>query len=130
VLVTIGAAGALVARQTGEIAQELNRPRQNVVEMHETFANITTVIFGLLAINYALLLIDEFFGVAMRMRYPNGWQKVMDIRSKIFSSPLVVLSALVGLVALTITGGLGGMLVYGAQADPFTAFINKLFFQI
>ena len=40
----------------------------------------------------------------------------------------VILLALVGLVCITITGGLGGTMVYGPNADPFFGVIYKLMF--
>jgi len=39
-----------------------------------------------------------------------------------------MLHALIGAVCLTITGALGGAMVYGPTSDPFVSFIYTLFF--
>ena len=51
--------------------------------------------------------------------------KVQKIAETLYKN-FVPLLALLGLIAITITGGLGGAIVYGKDVDPIVSFIYKL----
>lgn len=82
-----------------------------IVEIHQVFAGTTVLVFGLVALSYLIrwLKMEGKFNRAPTL--PN--------RS------LIVL-AVIGLVCITITGGLGGAIVYGTEFDPLMAPIFKL----
>jgi len=43
----------------------------------------------------------------------------LKLKYFILFPPVAIVLALAGLVAITVTGGLGGAIVYGPDADPF-----------
>jgi hypothetical protein len=44
---------------------------------------------------------------------------LINLANKLLEFKIIILLALLGLVLITITGGLGGAMVYGPNADPF-----------
>jgi hypothetical protein len=56
------------------------------------------------------------------------WMMKIRVAHFIVETPFVILMAVLGLICITITGGLGGTMVYGTQADPFFGIIYKLMF--
>lgn len=106
VLAILGELGALAAYATGHGVRG-----SALVQMHSTFATITVWIFATLAISY----IKE-------------WLKREGMWLTKFSAPgyVIVILAIAGLVSVTITGGLGGAIIYGTHFDPFMTPIFKL----
>ncbi len=123
-LLIAGVIGAFVALQTGEIAEQLTQPNHDLVEMHSTFATIATF-------SYSLILAGEILG------WIQGWafrqmpsQRFQAVYIKVRSFPthkfFVITLSLVGLVAIVVTGLLGGVLVYGLSADPVAPFVLRI----
>ena len=129
-LLFFGVVFAKIALLTGETLE--HAVRQNVpqilylVERHSFFANITITIFGLLALAY---LFELSFVKRLRIKFPKWIEYIISVYLKIFCRPVRVLLALGGLIAVSITGALGGSLAYGFSNDPFTAFVYHLFFK-
>ena len=96
VLVILGTLGAYVAALTGPGGEGVR-----ILDMHELFAKLTIIIYSLIAISY----IDREF---------------------IKKTSILIILALLGLASITITGGLGGAMVYGTSFDPFMAPVFKL----
>jgi len=121
ILVILGTIGALVARQTGEELVEAWRASgassSIVVNVHNNWSLIATWIFGVLAVAYlGAWLYRE--GV---LKNPVGqWCE------RLIRSWLIPIIALIGLAAITITGALGGAIVYGSDVDPTVKFIYLL----
>lgn len=143
VVICIGGLGALAALSTGDTAVEglrqgLFTPAVTdympVVHLHETFADISIAIFGLLAASYLITWINQsnFAGwlstnnLTKTLRLPILWRVLGKIAAIIQKPALLILLAIVGLIAITITGGLGGVLVFGPDADPFFKVIYQL----
>lgn len=109
ILAVFGFLSALAAYTTGPEVEGGDAPR--ILVMHETFASATVIIFGIIALHY-LLRFARHEGIHHRIpTLPNV---------------VIILLAILGLVAITITGGLGGAMVYGTNFDPFMAPIFKL----
>ncbi len=131
----IGGLGALAARQTGEWAAEgvdRSSDTAGILNMHENFANATTLIFGTLAVGYLIIWLNrenifKFFNNNQTLI--KIWNFILPIAKVLIETKLVILLAFAGLACVTITGGLGGIMVYGPDADPFFGFIYKLIFQ-
>ncbi len=130
VFIILGILSALPTLITGGIASHLV-DKGDIVEVHETFAQLTVAVFGLLAGGYTLRVLDAL-----------GWSKrLIKVHSSIDSlfkygrklADFVMLSnvrlflAVVGLVLVTITGALGASIVYGPNIDPTVHFIYSLF---
>jgi uncharacterized membrane protein len=130
-LVVVGFLGALASLSTGEIAEEAYTESQ-LIEVHSNFAVATTWVFGIIALVYFLLFIYKHFGekinAKLGVNLAGRFEKVMLVTTKAQQSLLMPILALVGLITLTITGGLGGAIVYGQNADPIVSFIYSLFF--
>ncbi len=116
-LLVVGLAGASVALYTGEIAESLVQPNHQLVEMHSTFADISVAL-------YCILLAGELLAFIIS-KYPSiqsatALSKLSNLlNNKIFGAII----ALLALGAITVTGILGGVMVYGTSADPFAATI-------
>ena len=126
VLVVAGSLGSVVALVTGNLAAEKFRgsARLPLLETHETFAVATAVIFGFLAVCYLLVWIKKEKEFVIPWL---GSNVVFKTVVWIVGSPVSWILALVGLICVTITGGLGGMLVYGPSADPAFAWFYNTF---
>ncbi|MBI5913541.1 hypothetical protein HY839_03850 [Candidatus Azambacteria bacterium] len=128
VLLIFGAAGAVAASGTGEIAEKLlaNEGAEELIEVHKKFATMATLIFGALAYAYFVRWISEHHRIFEgRLRPLSFLRTIADI---IMMRWAAVILALIGLMAITITGGLGAAIVYGPDADPLVTIIYSLFF--
>lgn len=137
-LLFVGTFGALVALYTGDTARELGRAviNRKIVSVHELFADITTYVFVVLVVIYLLVTVNLFDDVqgyfkSKIIQYPK-LQKIFNIKIKIgqfFTKYyfITILLAVAGLVAVSITGALGGALVFGTQTkDPFINVVVKM----
>jgi len=124
VLLVFGFAGAFVALQTGELSAELTRPNRDLLESHELFANMTSWMYGLIIVGKVLSFFETH---SLFAKVPPPFQKLISFISKILTHRIVViLLALLGILALSLTGLLGGAMVYGTTADPLAPFVLKM----
>ncbi len=80
-------------------------------------------LYGILAFGYILKFVEPYL---TSKNFKFNWF-LTDLRI-IILSPIVSISlSILGLIMLTITGGLGGILVYGPNADFVTSFLYTLF---
>jgi hypothetical protein len=88
--------------------------------MHSLFAGISTWIFVLLLIGEILVFaLPKISSIQIPKCIFVLLEKIKNILTqKYFSKTL----ALIGVIAITITGVLGGVLVYGTTADPIAPF--------
>ena len=129
----VGGLGSLAALQTGEWAADAlggAARMSEVLQRHEFFAKSSIIIFGILAACYLVLWVERerwtpWTKIELLRRI---WLIKVSLAKFVVETKLVILLALAGLVCITITGGLGGIMVYGTQADPFFGFIYKLMF--
>ncbi len=128
-LLLTGTVGAFFALGTGSVASKLFARGDALIKMHSTYATITTIIFGVLLAVYVFdwvyLVYDEKLSAS---RLSKIWKFKKMIIHNIFTGPVIIILAILGLITLLITGALGGAIVYGISGDPFTAFIYKIFF--
>lgn len=119
-LVIAGTLAAFVALLTGNIAGENfeDGVNESVMGMHSFFAYTVSLVFAVIAIVY-------FF--AWLERGVKGNVALKRIRSFV-ESPVMVIPAVLGLIAMVITGALGAVLVYGPDIDPLVNWIYGLFF--
>jgi len=125
VLLVVGVLGAFAALATGETAERLIHPNRQLVETHSTFADITTFIYGALLVGEIAAVIN-----AKNFIYQKSWQWVSTILhflENVFCDPFFsAVLALIGFIAISITGMLGGVLAYGLSADPIAPIVLKV----
>lgn len=128
-LVVLGVITAVITSQTGELAASIVNVPRNVLRVHDQWANLTTVIFGVIAFLYIAVIADttivrtwiEKFKLIMI------WDKAVWLSHELLKMRVVMtVLALSGVVAITVTGGLGGAMVYGPDVDPIVRLIYNL----
>ncbi len=90
-----------------------------LIDMHSTFAAITVFIFAVLAVLYIISLLAKTYSIPA---------PILKIASYGIKPYITLPLAIIGLVAVLVTGGLGGAIVYGPNVDPFVSAIYHLFF--
>ena len=124
ILLTIGILGAFAALSTGETAEHIFQPDHALVEAHATFANIATWIYAalLVGILIGMTRLHTFFA-----KLPKGVQSLLiTIESILTNKTFSAILALLGLIAIALTGLLGGVMVYGRDADPAARVVLKI----
>lgn len=119
-----GVIGAFLGLATGESAEHLMRPNHQLVEMHSTFATLSTWIYGLLLAGEILAIGIPW--ISKNVQFPKLFGFIARIKD-ILMNPFVSMAlAIVGLIAISITGMLGGIITYGVTADPIAPLLLKV----
>lgn len=130
---TVLAIPALISGKVIEETLEKSGLRESdLMEMHEKFAFITTLIFLILSASY-LIRIFKLKGIMENTINSNKTlKKIFVIKYKIsnfiLDSSLSWIIAIVGFICISITGALGAAMVYGTSSDPIVSLIYKIFF--
>jgi uncharacterized membrane protein len=136
-LLIVGTGSSFFARQTGEMIEHQFKggPQTKLLEMHELWANLTIAFFCFLSLLYLAAWVRRDLReapVVGRIIALPVISQVLAIAARIYdvfaSSALMMIAALIGLVLITIVGGLGGALAYGPNVDPVVRFVYDLFF--
>jgi len=135
-LLFVGVLSAFAALLTGGIAEEIievaGDPNLSIVEMHSSFAAATTLLYLVLAAAYLNRVFDRegWFNSIVRGSgfLAWGWNVKKYLAHLILDTWFLPALALLALISMTITGGLGAAIVYGPSIDPFVSFIYHLFF--
>lgn len=120
----VGMLGLFASLVTGEVAESLTRPPRSLVNAHSDFATFTVII-------YSVLLAGEILNW-LNTRYSSNQSikpffKQLFSLGKILSGNVVGITlAILGLIAITVTGLLGGVMVYGTTADPLAPIVLSL----
>ena len=130
ILLFVGFLGAEVALGTGENAEHLlNNPSlRTLINTHSNYAGIATFIFGVLSVIYIVLWISKtslWTKLTLNESTKTISAKILSL-AELFYKNIVPLLAILGLIAITITGGLGGAIVYGKDIDPIVNFIYRI----
>lgn len=120
-LVTIGVFFALfLTIPTGKIAAGIvtNGNPDKLINTHALFAITTTIIFTIAAFGYGL----EW------LKRTNKTLPAFLLKLQVFitETPAIIVIAFVGLICVSITGALGGSIVYGPESEPFSSFVYHL----
>lgn len=127
VILGIGFIGALLSLATGETAEHLLRPNRQLVEAHSTFASLATFLYGAILAGECASLLNQTERIRIFIDKMPVIPSLLSWIERIFTHKLLSgCLALCALLALTITGLLGGVLVYGTTADPFAQSILNL----
>lgn len=115
ILVIIGSAASVVTFFSGWLlkqAAEQHGTVSNVLIQHDHFALYTVIVFGILAVAHVMVLLRQYFNA-----------QIMRLAESILQPWVVIPLAILGLILITITGSLGGAMVYGPDVDPIVKFI-------
>jgi uncharacterized membrane protein len=123
ILLVCGVAGAFVALATGELAEHLAHPNRQIVEYHSLFADITTWLYGSLLLGEIAAFVHEKITF---VKFPFLLSVLIFIKDIFTNKILSILLALLGIISLTVTGLLGGIMVYGTSADPLATLILRI----
>lgn len=132
--VIIGVLSTFPALATGEFVGENleHTSKGTLIELHSAFASFATAVFMGLAVIYLILLIDNNSWVINKLKkisiLNNFYEILLKVSRKLFIRPILSGVALLGLIFIILTGGLGGAIVYGPDVDPIVKFIYNLFF--
>lgn len=129
ILLILGTMGILVALESGEARGGEVFDVGTALAYHARLADITRIIFVLMAGSHVVNMIGAW--VTQRVRKYEwahvSWKVVERIAFFFLLRPVTILLASIGLVVLTITGALGGGMVYGPDADPVVRVVYSLF---
>ncbi len=120
-----GLLGAFLALYTGETAEYLFKSDRQLVDMHSTFATVSTWIYGLLLLGEIMAVFNA--SVLVQGIQSLWFKKLLILKQRILTHRIFSkVLALLGLVAISVTGLLGGVMVYGTSADPMAGIVLKL----
>lgn len=123
-LLLFGVLGAFAALLTGDTAEYLFQPNHQLVEMHATFATLSTWVFGALLFGEILSMVHMYINATL---HAVGVKRILfALESLLTDRVFSVVLALIGLIAISITGLLGGVMVYGVSADPAASAVLSL----
>ncbi|MFZ2832246.1 MAG: DUF2231 domain-containing protein [Minisyncoccia bacterium] len=137
-LVIAGTITAQIAAGTGGMIEEMfaegpkaDAIKNAIVPAHEMTAEAGSGIFLILALTYLVLWVNRDASEEFLTRNPR-FAKLMRLASPlanwISQTKAILILSILGLVSLTLAGGLGGAMVHGTDADPLISFIYRLFF--
>lgn len=135
ILVIIGSIASLGAFFSGGIIEKMFRdiPEKNIiVPVHEMWAIITIIIFGILAASYFIKWVyldehEDFLNHHERVK--NFWRIIAPFSKWVVETRASIILASLGLMSIITTGALGGAMVHGTKSDPLIAFFYNLFFK-
>lgn len=124
ILLVVGVSGAFLALATGDTAERLAHANRQLVNAHSTFAGLATWLYGALLLGEILSVYnpDIFLTITSTL-----FQKILVSIEQFLTQPFLSrLIAFVALVVISITGLLGGVIVYGTTADPAAGLVLKM----
>ncbi|MCA9353792.1 hypothetical protein KC842_02890 [Candidatus Nomurabacteria bacterium] len=137
-LLLFGFLGTRLALMSGESAIKAVDDLENKIEfirVHEHYAEFTASFFVFVLVIYIILFIEK--RTNLRNQIFSFVERRLSFIGKLFSFVykvllsvgrnriLMILLAIVGLVLVSITGALGGIIVYGVDVDPFASFVAR-----
>ncbi len=121
-LVITGIVSGFAAYQSGEaIEGQFRKLMGPTIEAHSSWAAASLSIFGLLAFGYLTAWVLRSNADEFRFRRELG-----ILSGFITETYLAPILAVLGLVAITVTGALGGAMAYGPDIDPVVRFVVNL----
>ncbi len=125
VILIAGVIGSFFASSTGEIAEKLTNPNNQILEVHSTLALISVWIYSLLLLSEGFFVVNIFIN---KITYLKKLSPILKIFEKIITNKLFTkILALLGIITISLTGLFGGIMVYGTSADPLAPIVLKLF---
>lgn len=126
VLLILGLLGGCAALLTGQMAEQgfAGTPTMALVHLHETYAQAALWVYGVLTVLYLIEWIRRSSAAAFSVL-----RSVLRMEEILFRTWVLIPGSLIGLILITITGALGGALVYGSDADPIVSLVYHLLYK-
>jgi uncharacterized membrane protein len=96
---------------------------RQITNEHSNFATIVLIVFGIIAVAYLIIWIQRQYEIKQ-----TAWNYLVVVADFIQRPFIIITLAIIGLLAVTVTGALGGAIVYGPNVDPVVSFVYNLFF--
>jgi uncharacterized membrane protein len=128
----IGTGASYLAYLTGNALESQFRHGSlaHIVELHSHWAVATMLIFTGITALYLIEIIKKTPTLSSYAEKTGMlWRVVVPIQKTFSSRFFLILFALSGLLAITVTGGLGGSIVYGQDIDPVVSLIYRFIAQ-
>lgn len=119
-----GLLGAFLANVTGEVAEHLAQPNQKLVETHSFMALAATWMYGLLLAGEVLSWINA--NLISRLKSPLVISFFTFLRNILTHPIMSKLLVFIGFITISLTGLLGGIMVYGVSADPIAGIVLRI----
>lgn len=123
-LLVFGVLGAFASMTTGETAEHLTNPNEKLVETHAFFASFSTWVYGLLLAGEILSYLNVSF--IPRLQTSIITKLTFNLERLLTHPILSKVLAFVGFIAISVTGMLGGIMVYGVTADPLAPMVMQI----
>lgn len=124
--VIIGTLSGYAAYTTGELLEDAFGGQ--LIEVHSFFASITLAIFAVISVAYLISWVEktDLAAKIASSRFSAIWKVLVMFRATLMRPLVSIIAAFLGLIAITVTGALGGALAYGPDVDPIVHFIYSL----
>lgn len=124
IFLLLGVFGSFASLATGDTAEHIIKTNHQLVEMHATFAGLSTWIYSILLAGEVILILNiSYQSLIKNEKIKTILNKIGNIiNNEIISKILAIL----GFIAIFITGLLGGVITYGTSADPIAKIVLNL----
>lgn len=128
-MLLLGTLGTIPALVSGSVIEDQFQqpPVRILLETHETWAVMTTILFSVLCVLYLVELLGTYFQLRPTHTLLNNLWKHMRRVQTVCMRPYILLPyIMIAGLAITATGALGGALAYGKDVDPIVSFVYRL----
>ncbi|MDX9779298.1 MAG: hypothetical protein RBT30_03615 [Patescibacteria group bacterium] len=123
-LLVAGLLGAYLANLTGGVAEDITSHHHDLLEMHEFFAGFSVNIYVILLIAELIVLLKPEY---LKKFSLHALKPILIYLQKIFNYKIIfILLTVIGVVSISVTGLLGGVMVHGLAADPLAIYVLKV----
>lgn len=113
---------------SGDAAQDLKRDLQPLIQKHELFASISIWLYGIALLAYVLNTSYVQEKIKILLKQPTLSEILKKAGNLLYLKSIRILIALSALIAMSITGALGGAITHGPNVDFIVSFVYNLFF--
>ncbi|MCX6753094.1 MAG: hypothetical protein NTW62_01995 [Candidatus Nomurabacteria bacterium] len=127
-LLFFGVGGAFLSLGTGDMGEHLYRSKRQLIEIHSTFAGIATFLYGALLFGEIVSVLNNSYqNIISKIKSEKIKGLLIKLEDVLCHKNFSKILAILGFIAIFVTGILGGAIVYGTTADPIAGFILNIF---
>lgn len=127
-LLVIGIIGGRIALATGEGIEAMynGNELEKIVQAHAAAANTSIVLYTILLVIVLIPMLQQRIKRWIPVQYHHYLDRLIRVINRFEAYHTRQVIAIVALLALLVTGALGGGLVYGSDVEPLTTILFKL----